>query len=90
MKTFRILHVTDKSFNERYYVVEEKKVFLGLFSFWKVCKYFSGDPRSDDSCYRNYTFKSVEKAKDFLKEKYVDFSLSETVLESTYPDAFEI
>lgn len=35
MKTLRITHVTNKnfSFGDKYYVVEEKKVFLKFFSY---------------------------------------------------------
>lgn len=92
MKTLRISHVTDESFNKQYYVVEEKKTLFKIFSYWKACKHFFYGMSVDkeDGAFIPYTFESVEKAKEFIKEKYVDFSLSKTILKRTEPDCFEI
>jgi len=92
MKTLRISHVTNKnfSFRNKYYVVEEKKVFLGIFSFWKECKHLFGSLYiEEDRGYIPYTFDSVEKAKAFIKEKYKDFSLCEKVVYRVIPDGFD-
>lgn len=91
MKTLRISHVTNKnfSFNDKYYVVEEKKMFLKFFSYWKECKYLSGDLRDEESCYVPYTFNSVEKAKAFIKEKYKIFFLCEKIVYRVIPDGMD-
>lgn len=90
MKNLRISHVTNKnySFNSEYYVVEEKKTFLKFFTFWKKCK-FAISHFEEERYFVPYTFESVKKAKEFIQEKYENFSLSEKISYKTIPDGFE-
>lgn len=85
MKNLRISLVTDHFFNKEYYIVEEKKKFFKIFSYWKACKYFFYGMSVDeeDGAFIPYTFESVEKAKEFIKEKYQNFCLMNKIYHRT-------
>lgn len=81
MKTLRISLVTNHFFDNQYYVVEEKKTLFKVFPYWKTCKrfFYGMSVDKEDGAFIPYTFESVEKAKQFIKEKYGKFLLMNKV-----------
>lgn len=76
--------------NEKKYKNANKEKTTCRRQDYRNSKYPSGNPKiEEDFCYVPYTFESVEKAKEFIKEKYKKFSLQEKITFRTILESFE-